>query len=256
MLVSYGTFRFPNAAVPSEDFVAFNPKVKPPQIPNNVSIMAGYNANEGNYFLIYGSAGWNLTTKSLIGKKDFKEGIRTALKNPLGDDASEIVTDIFTNYVDYVYTQSIDPDVAGYISKCSSKNNQSKCTSDSHTGETTINKNTFYRDRLDDMVGDVAVVCPLLDLSNQIKTETNNSKVFFYHFKQRSSQNPWPEWMGVMHGYEIEFVFGLPLDKTRNYTAKEQKLSRKMMRLWSNFAKHEYAIFRSLFFIIKLLIFI
>jgi len=42
-----------------------------------------------------------------------------------------------------------------------------------------------------------------------------------------------------MHGYEIEFVFGLPLDKTRNYTAKEQKLSRKMMRLWSNFAKHD-----------------
>lgn len=46
--------------------------------------------------------------------------------------------------------------------------------------------------------------------------------------------------MGVIHGYEIEFVFGLPLDKRLNYTAEEEKLSRRMMRHWANFARTGY----------------
>nr|XP_029508098.1 acetylcholinesterase-like [Oncorhynchus nerka] len=43
--------------------------------------------------------------------------------------------------------------------------------------------------------------------------------------------------MGVIHGYEIEFVFGMPLEKRLNYTAEEEKLSRRMMRYWANFAR-------------------
>lgn len=43
--------------------------------------------------------------------------------------------------------------------------------------------------------------------------------------------------MGVIHGYEIEFVFGLPLEKRLNYTQEEEKLSRRMMKYWANFAR-------------------
>ena len=98
-------------------------------------------------------------------------------------------------------------------------------------------EDTFYRDRLDDMTGDVAIVCPLFKLVDDVRPG-RPGKLFFYHFDQRSSQNPWPEWLGVMHGYEIEFIFGIPLDETKSYTSEEKALSRDMMKAWANFAKN------------------
>lgn len=61
--------------------------------------------------------------------------------------------------------------------------------------------------------------------------------VYVYLFDHRASNIAWPEWMGVIHGYEIEFVFGLPLEKRLNYTQEEEKLSRRMMKYWANFAR-------------------
>ena len=53
------------------------------------------------------------------------------------------------------------------------------------------------------------------------------------------SSNPWPEWMGVMHGYEIEYVFGIPLWGLGDYEfpQEEKVLSERMLRYWTNFAK-------------------
>lgn len=66
--------------------------------------------------------------------------------------------------------------------------------------------------------------------------ETGNN-VYMYYFKQRSQNNPWPSWTGVMHGDEISYIFGEPLDSKKNYQANEIELSRRMMRYWANFAK-------------------
>lgn len=46
--------------------------------------------------------------------------------------------------------------------------------------------------------------------------------------------------MGVMHGYEIEFVFGMPLNASLKYTEKEVNMSRSIMKRWSNFAQTGY----------------
>ena len=63
-------------------------------------------------------------------------------------------------------------------------------------------------------------------------------EVYQYYFNHRSSQNAWPKWSGVLHGDEIAFVFGEPLNTTAfNYTEEEKRLSREMMMLWANFAK-------------------
>ncbi|KAG7233658.1 hypothetical protein INR49_006749 [Caranx melampygus] len=109
------------------------------------------------------------------------------------------------------------------------------------------------RDAMDDIVGDHNVICPLAHFArsyaqhNALKANTdgagmvNNANsqgaVFMYLFDHRASNLAWPEWMGVIHGYEIEFVFGLPLEKRLNYTQDEEKLSRRMMRYWANFAR-------------------
>lgn len=42
--------------------------------------------------------------------------------------------------------------------------------------------------------------------------------------------------MGVMHGDEIEYVFGHPLNMSLQYNSKERELSQKIMQVFSRFA--------------------
>uniref|UniRef100_A0A8C8MBA5 Carboxylic ester hydrolase n=1 Tax=Oncorhynchus tshawytscha TaxID=74940 RepID=A0A8C8MBA5_ONCTS len=92
------------------------------------------------------------------------------------------------------------------------------------------------RDSLDDVVGDHNVIYPLQQFARTY-SQLQSNLVYLYLFHHRASNLAWPGWMGVIHGYEIEFVFGMPLEKRLNYTAEEEKLSRRMMRYWANFAR-------------------
>ena len=47
--------------------------------------------------------------------------------------------------------------------------------------------------------------------------------------------------MGVMHGYEIEFVFGMPLNASLGYMKNEVNMTKKFMKHWTNFAKTGFA---------------
>ena len=83
----------------------------------------------------------------------------------------------------------------------------------------------------------------------------NFDKLLAYAYQLDSiiSSNVWPKWMGVMHGYEIEYVFGIPLmqdKRTRTndkgemlYSPEDVVLAERMVQYWTNFAKEGVSLF-------------
>ncbi|ESP00050.1 hypothetical protein LOTGIDRAFT_113227 [Lottia gigantea] len=100
--------------------------------------------------------------------------------------------------------------------------------------ESTPSEFRNYRDIMDDIMGDQTFKCPVMQYAH---IAAQSSKVYLYSFEERMSNLPWPEWMGVPHGYEVEVVFGLPLNESLGYTSAEVDFSKRVMTYWSNFAK-------------------
>ncbi len=91
------------------------------------------------------------------------------------------------------------------------------------------------REALGWLVGDHYFSCPLLDFARRFVENGGSARLFL--FNHRSSLNPWPGWMGVMHGDEIPFVFGIPLNQNFGFSKEEEALSRRIMEHWGNFAR-------------------
>ncbi|XP_066841267.1 acetylcholinesterase [Anser cygnoides] len=160
-------------------------------------VLLGAVRDEGSYFLVYGVPGFGKDNESLISRGGVPGGVRLGVPQ---------ATELAAEAVVLHYTDWLDQD------------NPVK-----------------NREALDDIVGDHNVVCPLMHFAQ--RWAERGGAVFAYLFDHRASNLPWPPWMGVPHGYEIEFVFGQPLKAGLNYTAEEQELSRRIMRYWGNFAR-------------------
>ncbi|XP_019345837.1 acetylcholinesterase [Alligator mississippiensis] len=191
-------FRFPFVPVVDGDFLADSPEV----LLNagsfaEMPVLAGVVRDEGSYFLIYGAPGFSKDNESLITREEFLGGVRLGVPQA-GELAAEAVVLQYTDWRD-----PEDP--------------------------------VKNREALDDVVGDHNVVCPVTLFAQ--RAAERGAPVFAYLFDHRASTLAWPAWMGVPHGYEIEFVFGLPLQPALNYTASEAALSHRMMRYWGNFAR-------------------
>lgn len=98
-----------------------------------------------------------------------------------------------------------------------------------------VDSNNSFSTNIDSITGDMFFKCPVVDFAELYSRHSD--AVYMYSFEHRTSQTPWPEWMGVLHGYEIEVIFGLPLAAGSNYTEAEKGLSSLMMKLWTDFAK-------------------
>ncbi|KAM5164140.1 cholinesterase [Mantella aurantiaca] len=167
------------------------------QLKKNTQILTGVNKDEGSYFLVYQLPGFSKDHESFINRTQFQESVKLAFPK-----ATELAIDsVLFHYTNWEDEQNP----------------------------------THNRDAMDDIVGDYNFICPLLEFTNR-NYELGN-KAYLYLFGHRSSKMAWASWMGVVHAYEIEFVFGIPTYRRLNYTKEEEILSRNMMRYWANFAK-------------------
>jgi len=82
---------------------------------------------------------------------------------------------------------------------------------------------------------DSQFVCPLNQFAHRYASV--GLPVYAYYFTERFLSNPWPDWMGVLHGDEIFFAFGEPFKRHDNFTDSERALSKQMITYWTNFAK-------------------
>ena len=166
-------------------------------------LLLGTNRNEGYYFLMYFLADIFKLSPNItqMTRADFKRAVK---------DVNMFVSPVGLEAIAYEYTDWLEPNDSAKMSLA-----------------------------LDQMVADYQFVCPTLHLAQTYAdTMLPHVEVYEYFFNHRSSVNAWPGWTGVLHGDEINFIFGEPLNETHfNYTEEEKQLSRDMMVTWANFAK-------------------
>uniref|UniRef100_A0A0N4Z097 Acetylcholinesterase n=1 Tax=Parastrongyloides trichosuri TaxID=131310 RepID=A0A0N4Z097_PARTI len=96
------------------------------------------------------------------------------------------------------------------------------------------------RDKAIKIFGDFMFDCDTA-LFSEISDLQCKKNSYYFEFHKRSKVTPWPLWMGVMHGYELEYVFGRPFRYPENYTVDElqyeQNYSTRVMKIYGNFAE-------------------
>ncbi|XP_071950076.1 cholinesterase-like [Antedon mediterranea] len=160
-------------------------------------VIFGSNTNEANFFLIYDTPGFSKDTESLLNKAQFREAIEFSWPT-----ANEFTHDA----IQFQYTDWLEPD------------NEAK-----------------LRDGIDQSAGDYQFICPTFQVAKAYADRS--SSVYYYRFTQRASNSPFPEWMGVLHGDEIAYFFGIPLHQENGFSDEDKQLSRQMMAYYANFAR-------------------
>nr|AAC02779.1 acetylcholinesterase [Lucilia cuprina] len=84
-------------------------------------------------------------------------------------------------------------------------------------------------------VGDHFFTCPTNEYAQALAER--GAQVHYYYFTHRTSTSLWGEWMGVLHGDEIEYFFGQPLNTSLQYRAVERELGKRMLNSVIEFAK-------------------
>eukprot|EP00095_Tigriopus_kingsejongensis_P010296 maker-scaffold148_size310697-snap-gene-0.17 protein:Tk10296 transcript:maker-scaffold148_size310697-snap-gene-0.17-mRNA-1 annotation:"acetylcholinesterase 1" len=164
----------------------------------NTNILLGTNRNEGYYFIMYYLTDvFKIGGNITIRRKDFEVLVK---------ELNLYVKTVGIHAITYEYTSWLKP-----------------------------NQTREMMEALDMMVGDYQFTCPTIEFADRYAENFND--VYQYYFDHRASNHPWPDWTGVLHGDEIAFIFGEPLNENLDYTEEEKTFSRDIMTYWANFAK-------------------
>ena len=205
--VSRGVMQFPFLPVIDGAFL-----IEPPEVSlrrksfKKCPILLGSNLNEGSFFIIYELNDWLTLDSIQMNQIEFQKSIDM----------------LFFTYPQYPKRNNefgLDAIAYQYTNWLETSNHRNNVA------------------QLDNAVGDCHFTCHVNHFAHTYASAGEN--VYMYYFTQRYSSNPWPEWMGVLHGDEIVFTFGEPFKPGLkvNYTDAERELSRQMMMYWTNFAK-------------------
>ncbi|XP_070539013.1 acetylcholinesterase-like isoform X2 [Ptychodera flava] len=194
----HGIYRFPFTPVVDGTFLTETPLSSIERHSfKPAPIMFGTNKDEGAFFLIYYEPAFRLDAESIIDRDIFESTVRMSFP-----DMNKIGHDA----VSFRYIDWWNPEDGAML-----------------------------RDRVEDFVSDAKIHCPAHEFGYAYASSQED--VYAYFFSQRAFNNPFHEWMGVLHGDEVAFVFGQPLEPRFNFSAEDAEVSRRMMKAWANFAK-------------------
>lgn len=204
-------------------------------------LLLGVNKNEGMYFLVYYLSIQNAQFLKVDGTVTLPEEIRLAgQRKPLKGEVADFRWITASQILDEILIHPVTHHLASlYYGLPTDTNSPQMSYADPFhsriTGEEVMEK-------LDALTGDIDFICPTLNFAERV-AEIPDSKVFLYSFEHRTSALDWPMWTGVMHGQEVEYVFGMPrskafVNKFYNFTSAERSVSDTVMKYWGNFAKY------------------
>ena len=92
------------------------------------------------------------------------------------------------------------------------------------------------RSQLVDLIGDYVFVAPSYEVAD---IHSRAASVYMYEFAHRSQNASfYSEWMGVAHGENLPYDFGIPLlPRFPEYDAQDKNISLFVMQLYVNFVK-------------------
>ena len=204
-------------------------------------VLLGVTRNEGNYFLV------NYVQPRLHDyQREFPN--RSLTRAEFEDYVAKIYSEpnfrnnrcMMSALLDAFYVDRLsEPEGTGPAAGGPWPSGPSSNVGSDGTSPTTGPSMLKYLSVLDSVLGETQFKCPMISMANALSNA--GWTLFFYSFEERSRDNPWPQWMGVLHGYEIEFLLGAPA-LSDNYTIPERQLSHRMMTAWTNFINTEYPI--------------
>uniref|UniRef100_A0A4D5RN04 Carboxylic ester hydrolase n=1 Tax=Ixodes scapularis TaxID=6945 RepID=A0A4D5RN04_IXOSC len=91
------------------------------------------------------------------------------------------------------------------------------------------------RRAVQDAWGDKIITCSSKETSMRLASNRDYS-VFYYILNYTSSSSPKKPWYGMTHVDDVLYIFGRPV--VEKASSDDQTYSRKLMELWTSFAKH------------------
>ncbi|VDK46894.1 unnamed protein product [Dibothriocephalus latus] len=104
-----------------------------------------------------------------------------------------------------------------------------------------VANSSAFMHRMDAISGDIEFTCGTQKFAQRI-AQLPNTAVYAYNFVHKTRENGFPDWTGAMHGYQIDYIFGMPFSEQfkrdfYKYTEAEAGLSATVMAYWANFAR-------------------